>query len=245
MRATIRLLSLLLATLLAAATFAVSPCAAQVRVEITPFAEAFMPNGDLGDYGGTSEFTTPDGEISESYSATPRGTSVWGAQLTAWFGKQVAVELGAGYSPSASIAQQRTSTWLDGGPFATCDFPQTCTSTAEASTQLTVGSARLLVTLSPPTVGHPSLYVIAGVGVVNYNGAPLQEFGYGGATEWGPDLGVGVRMPLTATMAPRVELEDVFEPASIRNDLIMSAGLSVAVGGGRTPASDASGVTDH
>jgi hypothetical protein len=47
-------------------------------------------------------------------------------------------------------------------------------------------------------------------------------------------------------MAPRVELEDVVEPASpTGSNLILSAGLSVALGGGRTPASDATGVTDH
>jgi len=150
---------------------------------------------------------------------------VWGAQITAWVGKQVAVEVGAGYSPSASIA------------FATYYFPLTCTTTGESSTRLMVGSARLLVALSPPTVRHPVLYVSASVGVVSYSGLEFSARG----TEWGPDLGVGVRMPLTATMAPRVELEDVVEPASPTGSNLI---LSVTLGGRRTSASDASGVTD-
>jgi hypothetical protein len=108
--------------------------------------------------------------------------------------------------------------------------------------------------LSSPN--HVSLFIVGGVSVATLGG-PAAPGGLVGAydfamptqTVWGPVLGVGARVPLSPTLALRLEVEDYLSrPTDVGGEvsaLVFSVGPSVTLGGRRTPASDAWGVTDH
>jgi hypothetical protein len=212
----------------AAALAAALPCPAQVRVEATPFVGAYLP-------GAALVIDTVMASYIDTYSvsgATVRQTSalIGGAQLTAWLGKQVAVEIAGGYSQSATV----TRTYLGCECPAIGGCPSSCVSVNHRSARVVTGSTRLLVTFATPRLGRPSLYVVAGWGVVKHGGpgfdAAEQTAGTAlQSTYWGPIVGVGVRMPLTPTRAPRVELVRVQPGTRPQADWVLSVGLSATL----------------
>ena len=159
--------------------------------------------------------------------ATVRQTSalIGGALLSAWWGRQVAVEVAGGYSPSGTVTRTYACNIVLGR------IPSDCYSVTRRSAHVVTGSARLLVSITPPRVGRPSLYVVAGGGVLKHGGpgfdAAEQTAGTSlQSTYWGLVVGVGVRMPLTSTRAPRVELVRVQPGTEPQADWVISVGFS-------------------
>jgi hypothetical protein len=199
------------------------PCLAQVRVEATPFVGTYVPGLALV-LDSVSECGIDTCYVS---GATVRQTTalIGGALLSAWLGKWVAVEIGGGYSPGRTVTGNYDCSCGIGGCFGSCP------SETHASAHVVTGSARLLITLAPPKVRRPSPYVIAGGGVVNHGGrgfdAAEQTAGTAlQSTYWGLILGVGVRMPLTPTRAPRVELVRVQLGTRPQADWVLAVGFS-------------------
>src|SRR3989442_13626228 len=137
-RATLKHRTTVLAFAVASATLvAAPPCPAQMRVEVTPFVGAYLPGA------GLSSDTVREGGIDTYYlsGATVRQTSalIGGAHLTAWLGKQIAVEIAGGFSPSGTVTRHYTC-----GGQVTEPFPSGCIVSDPQAAYVVMGSARLL-----------------------------------------------------------------------------------------------------
>jgi hypothetical protein len=212
-----------------AATLAVvPPCSAQHAIEITPFVGAYLPGAAraTASYGCFSVDTS----CLDSTTVGQHNAAMGGVQLTAWFGRRFAAEMGVAYSPSRTVS--RTSecgcTAIGGGGCSGCS---TLTA-SDASSRVVTGSARVLFTLRPSTLRHASPYGVAGIGVFHRSGPGVQaaEQTVGTAvpsTDWGPLIGVGVRVPVTSAFVPRAEFV-LAEPGWGHRfgDLVFSLGLS-------------------
>jgi hypothetical protein len=218
------------------------PSCAPVRaIEITPVVGAYAPGAPLAslvnvftpfvDYNGTSPSLD-----SSTFAAHQRAGPMEGGLLSVWIGPKVAVELGLGYSSSSIFSQSSNSE---------CFAGQACTTTSTRSTDapafVVAGSARALVMLTPPRAGHLTPYVVAGFGFVARGGSGYDAVhGLGiESPDLGPDLGVGLRLPVTAALAARAELQVVTETewaAGGAPNLALSVGLSVALSQGESQA---------
>ncbi len=88
---------------------------------------------------------------------------------------------------------------------------------------MVVASARALVFLRPPALRRPLPYLIAGLGWLSHGGPA------GATTDLGPDLGVGLRLPVTPVLAPWVELQCLAitgATAGFAPNLLLSMGVS-------------------
>jgi len=88
--------------------------------------------------------------------------------------------------------------------------------------------------LTPPQVGHVSPYLAAGLGFVARGGSGFDAVHGMGvqSPDVGPDFGVGLRLPVTARLATRAELQVVTETAWAAGgapNLVLSAGLSMGL----------------
>ena len=234
-RATLRHRNTVLAFAAVAASLAAAPpCAAQMRVEVTPFVGAYLPRAGLA-----SDTVRESGiDTYDLNGATVRQTSalIGGAQVGAWLGKQVAAEIAGGFSPSGTVTRHYAC-----GGLVTEPFPSGCIVSAPQAAYVVMGGARLLVTSAPARLGRPALYVVAGWSVINRGGSGLdaaeQISGHAlQRTYWGPIIGIGVRMPRTPTRGPRVELLRVQPGGQPQADWVLSVGLSVTLRGPSAPS---------
>ena len=208
---------------------AVHPCAAQVRVEVTPFVGVYFPGAHLVDMERAGDFGDDTYTLSGANVRQARALN-GGGQLTAWLGNQVAIEVTGAYSPGETV----TSTYACNCVVPGGCYPKPCVIDTDKSAHVVTGSARLLLAFAPPRVRRPSLYVVVGGGVVNHGGtgfhAAEQTAGTAlQSTYWGPIVGVGVRLPLTPTRAPRLELVRVQPGSQGQADWVLSAGVSVSL----------------
>ena len=136
-----------------------------------------------------------------------------GARLTTWGRSPLGFELAAGFAP-ARVTVSGTGTTINGS----------------RNTQVFVGGAKLLLGLSPEN---------SRVGVFLSGGPSIIRRGHDVArndastTDWGGVLGLGVRIPLSASVGLRLETEDYFYGGNFdgsrkfQNDLVLSAGLAL------------------
>jgi len=216
---------------------ATQPCAAQVRVEVTPFVGAYLPNATV-----LTVPPSPGGCLAGStlpqHAATARVTGsllgglqcggahvhqrsapIVGGQITGWLGSRLAVDLSLGYSWSGVVSEPCCSTFLPLGVGG------------DTSAHVVIGSAQFLF-VAPFTV-RSSLYLIVGGAFVAHRGDGYAIIG-NAPTEWGVAFGVGVRTALTPTLTPRADL--LYKPAGEIDHLrggegVLSLGLAVALGG--------------
>src|ERR1700694_2911867 len=184
----------------AAATLATAlPCSAQIRVEFTPFAGAYVPTSatiwprsDFGCYHieliGVPDFC--QGAMRQETSPAV------GGRITAWLNNRTGIDLSLGYSRSRATGLPPSASLRD------------------TSASIVVGSARVLVNLTP-RMARTSFSVAAGFSFVAHGGeayaalnAYRLAYGSAGSTGWGPVLGVVGRFILVPPLAMRVDLED-------------------------------------
>jgi hypothetical protein len=199
-----------------------APCAAQTKVDVTPFVGVGVY--PLTTFSPACGQECPAPHRPDSFDAIPTGGVEVGARLTTRLTKRLAFDFSV-------------SGWE-----------------AHGSTTWGASPGLLFDILSSPH--HASLFIVGGVSVATLGG-PAAPGGLVGAydfamptqTVWGPVLGVGARVPLSPTLALRLEVEDyLYRPTDVGGEvsaLVFSVGPSVTLGGRRTPASDAWGVTDH
>jgi hypothetical protein len=218
---------------------AAAPCSAQVRVEFTPFGGAYVPRTDVVSVGGQ---TCPNSFIGGWWcggaTVRQRNAPILGGQITSWFGNRFGIDFSLGYAFSGMVSQPLPGPALLSGGMAAVG--------GDTSAHVVMGSARLLVSVTPPMT-RTSLYLVAGWSFVTHGGdgyaATVQTFGDPGSTDWGPVLGLGARVELIPLLAPRAELQyylyDAGPGAAIshfRGDLVYSLGLSVTLSGQRGAA---------
>lgn len=158
----------------------VRPCAAQVRVEISPFVGGYVPGGDFANIWGSGL----DGYSSESVRQDI--APALGVSLVACAGQKLALAVGVGYSASGTVTRGTTCSAIPVPGTFTCG-PMS----SDTSGSVVTASARALVFLTAPAVRRPSFYLIAGLGWVGHSGGSPA----GATNDFGPDLGVGLRPP--------------------------------------------------
>ena len=194
------------------------PCSAQLRVEFTPFAGAYLAR--------TNFATLPPAECLSDFPidgcgggvVRQKNAAIVGGQITGWLGKRLALDISAGYSWSGMVSQP----YQGYAPFANPGVA------SDTSGHLFTGSARLLITVTPPTA-PASLYLSAGWAFVSHDGDGYRD----APTDRGPVVGAGARLALTPAVAPRVELQCYTGPGAdigrFRGDLVLSMGLSATL----------------
>jgi hypothetical protein len=228
MRATIRSLGVVSLAALAAA----AKGRAQVKVEFTPLAGAYMPTAALFRAG-----TVPHAPSARLRQET--GLAL-GGQVTAWVTDRVAVEGSFGHSGSGVELTASFNPYLD----------RCCADvTSRSAGHVSMVSARLLLVV----VGRPSsraLYILGGPVYVDhgdqgFNPCPNCFIYYttvGMFSSLGAVVGIGARFKVPRTaLAVRTELEDCryearfsaqagsdsWSSSRVQNDLLLSLGLSV------------------
>jgi hypothetical protein len=204
-----------------------APCAAQQRVDVTPFV-GFEPQTTLfGSTGGVPCVETLPGEVACPNAAVSENAALgFGARLTTWVGKRVALDLSVGR-------------WDAGSDIGS------------ATADMTTGCLGVLFNFTSPD--SAGFFVVGGLSFVSLGGSTYSSGSpYASSqTDWGPVLGVGARVPFSPTLALRVEVEDYLyrltdvggqaSGSAGQHSLVFSAGPSVTLGGGRLPPS----VTDR
>ena len=179
MRAGFYALSLLGATLAVG-----SVCSAQV--EISPFVGVYVSGGPFVNGGGVS----PAG--SSVYSVQQDIAPAGGVRVLGWVRDNLALTVAVAYSPSGTTTQ--------GGSNSPIPVPGTLTYepiNLSARGSVVTGSARALFFVRPDAARRPSTYFIAGLGWLSHNSGNAAA----AKTDFGPDLGAGLRLPLTPTIA--------------------------------------------
>jgi hypothetical protein len=136
---------------------------------------------------------------------------IGGARLTFWGKSPIGFELTGGFAPAhVSVAGTTVN--------------------ADRNTQVFLGGAKLMLGLSPAT---------SRVGVFLDGGASMIRIGHNVAhddessTDWGGVVGLGLRIPFSASVGLRLEGEDYFYGGDFdgsrkfQHDLVLSAGLAL------------------
>lgn len=136
---------------------------------------------------------------------------IGGARLTFWGHSPVGFELTGGFAP----ARVRVSgTTING----------------DRNSQVFVGGAKVMLGLSPAT-SRLGIFLSAGPSIIRVGhnvGRESQS-----STDWGGVVGLGLRIPFSASVGLRVETEDYFYGGNFdgsrkfQNDLVLSAGLAL------------------
>ena len=134
-----------------------------------------------------------------------------GARLTFWGRSPVGFELTGGFAP----ARVRVSG---------------TTVNADRNTQVFVGGAKLMLGLSPAS-SRLGIFLSGGPSIirVGHNVGRENE----SRTDWGGVVGLGLRIPFSASVGLRLEAEDYFYGGDFdgsrkfQNDLVLSAGLAI------------------
>jgi hypothetical protein len=217
------------------AALGAAPCAAQGRLELSPFAGLYVPAAHVVDI---SAFCPggPCGEVVAQGIAP-----IVGVRLTAWGSDRVGLDFSLGYSRSR-VTRHGLLAEIPSGVLV----GRTATDTS-GTASITTGSARVLIRLSPHT-DRSSLYLAAGLAVVSHGGEAYSQVV--GNTGWGPVVGAVGRLQLARAVTLRAQLDDYVYSFSgtavtgppayslgvvagnyksrLQHDLVLSLGLSVA-----------------
>jgi hypothetical protein len=233
---------LLAACGVAVAMFATTaPCSAQVKVEFTPFAGAYVPTAHLVPMG-----TLPDVySILSLASVRQKAGLALGSRITAWLTDRFAIDGSFGYSGSGAAQ----TGYIDLACPCPSGVPFCCSwaVTSNATGHTWMASARLLFVVDrhpPSTV----LYILGGPAFVGHEDNPVfnptPDYNFGAMTVRKPGAVVGIgarfKVPKTA-LALRAELEDYlyvarfsgyeglapWSSSQVQNDLLLSVGLAV------------------
>ncbi|MGH7521333.1 MAG: outer membrane beta-barrel protein [Gemmatimonadales bacterium] len=136
---------------------------------------------------------------------------IGGARLTFWGKSPVGFELTGGFAP-ARVRVAGT------------------TVNSDRNTQVFVGGAKLMLGLSPAT-SRLGIFLSGGPSIirVGHNVGRENE----SHTDWGGVVGLGLRIPFSASVGLRLEAEDYFYGGNFdgsrkfQNDLVLSAGLAL------------------
>jgi len=134
-----------------------------------------------------------------------------GARLTFWGKSPVGFELTGGFAP-AHVTVVGT------------------TVNEDRNTQVFVGGAKLMLGLSPAT-SRVGFFLSGGPSIIRIGANVGQESK--SRTDWGGVGGLGVRIPFSASVGMRLEVEDYFYGGNFdgtkkfQNDLVLSAGLAL------------------
>lgn len=129
----------------------------------------------------------------------------FGGRLTAWVGTRVALDLSIGRWDAAGTVSS-------GGLPCVVPFPgdSVCGGIGSPSgtADMTSGSLGVLFSFTPP--GGVGLFVLGGLSFVALGGSTYHSSSpvAPSQTDWGPVLGVGVRVPFSPTLGLRLEVED-------------------------------------
>jgi hypothetical protein len=200
------------------------PCAAQLSVELTPVVGVYVPTAATiwpsSDFGCFHiDLSAPD--FCRYPSMRQETSPAVGGRITAWLNNRTGIDLSLGYSRSRATG-----------------LPPS-TSLRDTSATIVIGSARVLINLTPRMV-RTSFSVAAGVSFVAHGGdayAALNAYRLlygptGNATGWGPVVGVVARFMLAPRLAIRADLEDHHYKISgggFQNDVVFSLGLSATL----------------
>lgn len=134
-----------------------------------------------------------------------------GARLTFWGKSPVGFELTGGFAPARVHV---SGTTING----------------DRNTQVFLGGAKLMLGLSPAT-SRVGFFLSGGPSIIRRGRDVARESE--SATDWGGVLGLGVRIPFSASVGLRLEGEDYFYGGDFdgsrkfQNDLVLSAGLAI------------------
>jgi hypothetical protein len=152
-----------------------------------------------------NRFTTVGSDIRRDNSF------IGGARLTFWGRSPVGFELTGGFAP----ARVRVSGTTVNG---------------DRNSQVFVGGAKLMLGLSPAT-SRVGIFLSGGPSIIRVGhnvGRESQS-----STDWGGVVGLGLRIPFSASVGLRLEAEDYFYGGNFdgsrkfQNDLVLSAGLAL------------------
>ena len=134
-----------------------------------------------------------------------------GARLTFWGKSPVGFELTGGFAPAhVSVAGTTVN--------------------ADRNTQVFVGGAKLMLGLSPAT-SRVGIFLSGGPSIIRVGHDVARESE--SRTDWGGVAGLGLRIPFSASVGMRLEVEDYFYGGNFdgskkfQNDLVLSAGLAL------------------
>lgn len=152
-----------------------------------------------------NSFTSVGGDIRRDNSF------IAGARLTFWGKSPVGFELTGGFAP-ARVRVAGT------------------TVNEDRNTQVFVGGAKLMLGLSPAS-SRLGIFLSGGPSIirVGHNVGRENESN----TDWGGVVGLGMRIPFSASVGLRLEIEDYFYGGDFdgsrkfQNDLVLSAGLAL------------------
>jgi hypothetical protein len=187
------------ASLVVATFVTTAPCSAQVKVEFTPFAGAYVPTAAL----------FPPGTVPHGASARLRQETglALGGQVTAWLTDRFAVEGSFGHSGSGVELTEPFNPYVD---------PCCADVTSRTAGHVSMVSARLLLVV----VGGPSsraLYILGGPVYVDHGDQPFDilpcpvclPYTAVGMSSLGAVVGIGARFKVPRTaLTVRTELED-------------------------------------
>lgn len=154
-----------------------------------------------------NSFSTVGQDISRDNSL------IGGARLTFWGRSPIGLELTAGFAP-ARVRVSGTGTIING----------------ERNTQVFVGAAKLMLGLSPAT-SRLGIFLSGGPSIIRTgHNVGLQSQS---STDLGGVVGLGIRIPFSASVGLRLDTEDYFYGGNFdgsrkfQNDLVLSAGLAI------------------
>jgi hypothetical protein len=136
-----------------------------------------------------------------------------GASLTFWGHSPIGLEFTGGCAP-ARVHVSGTGTTING----------------DRNTQVFVGGAKLMLGLSPAT-SRVGIFLSGGPSIIR-RGKDVANNDQS-TTDWGGVLGLGVRIPFSASVGLRLQTEDYFYGGNFdgsrkfQNDLVLSAGLAL------------------
>ena len=152
-----------------------------------------------------NSFSSVAGDISRDNSF------IAGARLTFWGKSPLGFELTGGFAPAhVTVA----GTTVNG----------------DRSTQVFVGGAKLMLGLSPAT-SRLGVFLSGGPSLIRVGRNVAHEDR--STTDWGGVVGLGLRIPFSASVGLRLEGEDFFYGGDFdgsrkfQNDLVLSAGLAL------------------
>lgn len=203
---------------------------AQGRFVLTPYAGAFVPAANLG------EFAVDDGSVTTTLGLKQRSALALGLNASYWFNDLAGVEVGGAWafsdaSASAGLAGEIPAFTLSGTQSAYVAF----------------GSAKLMVNLLRVTE-RSALRLGVGPAIITRGGNAFKhqsEKAFDGLTDLGGVVSLCTRVPVTNFMSLRLRAENYMYSAQVKfanpvnpigeyefksklqNDLVFSAGLQM------------------
>jgi len=193
--------------------------AQQPEIDISALGGLVLPTSDL------VEETDPFGEGAAVSNAT---AAMFGARVAVWVTEVFGIEGGFSYALS--------DLELDVGGTDVCDDPDTI-----CDSNVWMGSVKGLYRIQPMPDAIWAIHLGGGAAVIGRGGDALE--GVDGTTDIGGVLNVGVSVDVTPQVAIRLDVEDylysakfevdgVESESKFQNDLAITGGVTIKVGGG-------------